>query len=158
MGSSVIDASKSAQDEPKRRHFLEVFLGASVMTSLVSLIYPILRFMIPAQASEPETDSAQAGRVGDLKVNTGKIFRFGNRPALLILAEDGKYHAMSAVCTHLNCTVQYRSDVRSVWCACHNGMYAVDGRNLSGPPPRPLETYEVVLKGDEIFVLRQGNR
>ncbi len=157
MGKFVTDKTTNAQDTPKRRHFLELFLGTSVTASLVSFIYPILRYMIPVQTAEPATDTAQAGRVGDLKPNTGKIFRFGNRPALLILTSDGKYHAMSAVCTHLNCTVQYRSDLRSVWCACHNGMYSVDGRNISGPPPRPLETYQVILKGDEIFVRRDGN-
>src|ERR1035441_7081997 len=145
MGRSVNHESTNAQDTPKRRHFLELFLGASVVTSLMSFIYPILRYIIPTQTSEPAADTAQAGRVGDLKPNTGKIFRFGTKPALLILADDGKYHAMSAVCTHLNCTVQYRSDLRSIWCACHNGMYSVDGSNISGPPPRPLESYEVVL-------------
>ena len=62
-----------------------------------------------------------------------------------------------AVCTHLGCTVQYRGDLHDVWCACHNGMYAVNGRNISGPPPRPLETYEVILKGDEIYVRGERN-
>jgi Rieske Fe-S protein len=141
---------------PKRRHFLEIFLGTSFVASLTSFLYPILQYMIPAQTSEPAADTAQAGRIGDLKPNTGKIFRFGSRPALLILSDDGKYHALSAICTHLNCTVQYRSDLRSVWCACHNGMYSVDGQNISGPPPKPLESYEVILKGDEIYVRRQG--
>jgi Rieske Fe-S protein len=95
--------------------------------------------------------------LGDLKPNTGKIFRFGDLPALLILTSDGTYHAISAVCTHLNCTVQFRSDAQAVWCACHDGLYTVDGRNISGPPPRPLQAYEVFLKGDEIFVRRPGN-
>jgi Rieske Fe-S protein len=153
----MTDKSTNAQTMPKRRHFLEIFFGASVLASLTSFLYPILRYMIPVQTSEPTVDTALAGRVGDLKPNTGKIFRFGSRPALLILTQDGKYHAMSAVCTHLNCTVQYRSDLHAVWCACHNGMYTVDGRNISGPPPRPLETYDVVLKGEDIYVRREDN-
>lgn len=126
------------------------------MASLASFLYPILRYIIPPKTVEQTADNVLAGHVGDLKPNTGKIFRFGSRPALLTLTADGKYHAISAVCTHLNCTVQYRSDLHSVWCACHNGMYTVDGANISGPPPRPLEAYEVVLKGDEIYVRRRG--
>ena len=121
---------------------------------MVSFLYPVLRYIIPPQTGELAPDVALAGRVSDLKPNSGKIFRFGNRPALLIFAADGTYHAVSAVCTHLNCTVQYRSDLHAVWCACHNGMYSVDGRNISGPPPRPLEAYEVVLKGEDIYVRR----
>jgi cytochrome b6-f complex iron-sulfur subunit len=157
MVKPVTNESTNSQDTPKRRHFLEAFLGASVVASLASFVYPILRYIIPAQTSEPASDTALAGRIGDLKPNTGKIFRFGSRPALLILTDDGKYHALSAVCTHLNCTVQYRGDLHAVWCACHNGMYTVDGRNISGPPPRPLESYEVSVKGNDIYIRRQGN-
>jgi len=140
----------------QRRRLLGMFLGTGVIASVASFLYPILRYIIPPQTSELASDTALAGRVGDLKPNMGKIFRFGSRPALLIFTADGTYHAMSAVCTHLNCTVQYRSDLRAVWCACHNGMYSVDGRNISGPPPRPLETYDVILKNEEIYVRRQG--
>lgn len=139
---------------PERRHFVEVFLGAGVFASLLSFLYPVLRYLIPPPAAELESDLALAGKVGDLKPDTGKIFRFGSRPALLVLGSDGQYHALSAVCTHLGCTVQYRSDLHDVWCACHNGLYDLNGRNISGPPPRPLETYEVIVKGDEIYARR----
>ena len=53
------------------------------------------------------------------------------------------------------CTVQYRSDLREVWCACHNGIYDLNGRNVSGPPPRPLDVFDVHLRGDEIVVNRK---
>jgi Rieske Fe-S protein len=72
-----------------------------------------------------------------------------------MLGSDGQYRALSATCTHLSCTVQYRGDLRQVWCACHNGMYDLAGRNLSGPPPRPLEQYDVHVRGDEIIVSRR---
>jgi cytochrome b6-f complex iron-sulfur subunit len=93
--------------------------------------------------------------VGDLKANSSKIFRFGNRPALLLLTAEGEYRALSATCTHLSCTVQYRSDLREIWCACHNGMYDLNGRNISGPPPRPLEVFQVHVRGEEVVVSRK---
>ena len=139
---------------PERRHFVEAFLGASVLASLASFLYPVFRYLIPPPAAELESDLALAGKVGELKPNTGKIFRFGSRPALLVLGSDGKYRALSAVCSHLGCTVQYRNDLHDVWCACHNGLYDLNGRNISGPPPRPLDAYEVVVKGDEIYARR----
>ena len=151
------EESLNGPGQPKRRRFVEIFLGAGVAASLASFLYPVLRYVFPPETVEAGSDTVLAGRVGDLKPNTGKIFHFGTRPALLILTADGQYSAISAVCTHLGCTVQYRSDLRSVWCACHNGMYTADGRNISGPPPRPLEKYEVFLKGEEIHVRRQGN-
>ncbi len=142
---------------PKRRHFVEVFLGTGIVASLVSFLYPVLRYLIPPPSAELSSDTVLAGKIGELRPNAGKIFRFGSRPALLILTSDGKYHAMSGVCTHLGCTVQYRGDLHNVWCACHNGMYDLNGRNLSGPPPRPLEDYDVFVKGDEIYVQRRRN-
>lgn len=134
-----------------------MFFGAGVAASLASFLYPVLRYLIPPQTAELTSDTVLAGKVGDLKPNTGKIFRFGSRPAILVLSPDGTYHALSAICTHLGCTVQYRADLHEVWCACHNGLYAVNGRNISGPPPRPLESYEVILKGNEIYVRRERN-
>lgn len=136
---------------------MEIFFGAGVAASLASFLYPVLRYLIPPQTVELTSDTVLAGKVGDLKPNTGKIFRFGSRPAILVLSSDGTYHALSAICTHLGCTVQYRPDLHEVWCACHNGLYSLNGRNISGPPPRPLESYEVLLKGNEIYVRRERN-
>jgi len=138
-----------------RRGFIEVLLGAGFLATAVAFIYPVLRYLVPPKAADIGTDSVVAGRVGELKPNSGKIFRFGNRPGLLIYTASGEYRAMSAVCTHLSCTVQYRDDLRQVWCACHNGKYDLNGRNVSGPPPRPLEAFEVQVRGDEIFVRRR---
>ncbi|MBI4395998.1 MAG: Rieske 2Fe-2S domain-containing protein, partial [Elusimicrobia bacterium] len=39
-------------------------------------------------------------------------------------------------------------------CACHNGRYDLSGRNISGPPPRPLDLFNVRVEGDEVVVVR----
>ena len=148
---------KTISGEPERRRFVEIFFGAGVVASVASFVYPVLRYLVPPKTAELASDIVLAGKVGDLKPNTGKIFRFGSRPALLVLGPNGNYHALSATCTHLGCTVQYRPDLHEVWCACHNGLYGLNGRNISGPPPRPLESYEVILKGNEIYVRRERN-
>ena len=153
----MTDVQMSEARAPKRRHFVEMFLGTGIVASLASFLYPVLRYLLPPPSAELSSDTVLAGKTGDLKPNSGKIFRFGSRPALLIMTSDGKYRAMSGVCTHLGCTVQYRGDLHNVWCACHNGMYDLNGRNLSGPPPRPLEDYDVMVKGDEIYVQRRRN-
>jgi len=138
-----------------RRGFVELLLGGGFLATAAAFIYPVLRYFVPPETANLGGGSVVAGKVGELKPNSGKIFPFGSRPGLLIHTASGEYLAMSAVCTHLSCTVQYRPDLNEVWCACHNGKYSVDGRNISGPPPRPLETYEVQVRGDEIFVSRR---
>lgn len=138
-----------------RRRFVQYLLGSGLIASAASFLYPLLKYLSPPPAVDLGTDVVVAGKVGDLKANSSKIFRFGSKPGLLIQDADGEYRAMSATCTHLSCTVQYRDDTRQVWCACHNGIYDLTGRNVSGPPPRPLEVYDVHVRGDEIVVSRK---
>ncbi|MBZ5531407.1 MAG: Rieske 2Fe-2S domain-containing protein [Acidobacteriia bacterium] len=139
----------------QRRRFVEVVLGSGFMATAAAFIYPVLRYLIPPRTIDVGSDSVVAARVGELKPNSGKIFHFGSRPGLLVLTADGEYRAMSATCTHLSCIVQYRADLRGPWCACHNGTYDLNGRNVSGPPPRPLESFEVQVRGEEVFVRRR---
>jgi cytochrome b6-f complex iron-sulfur subunit len=147
------EGSESGNSLP-RRAFVRTLLGSGFLGSLLSFFYPVARYLLPPPTSESSSDEVVAGQVSELKNNSGKIFRFGSKPGLLIRGADGAYRALSATCTHLDCTVQYRSDLQRVWCACHNGMYDLNGRNISGPPPRPLQQYEVHVLGDEIVVTR----
>jgi Rieske Fe-S protein len=146
---------EAGQPEPARRRLVQVLLGGGLLASAASFLYPVLRYLVPPAATDLGGDTVVAAKVGDLKPNSGKIFRFGNRPGLLLLSTEGEYRAISATCTHLNCTVQYRNDLHQVWCACHNGFYDLNGRNISGPPPRPLEAYDVHVRGDEVIVSRR---
>jgi cytochrome b6-f complex iron-sulfur subunit len=148
-------AEDSLDEQTSRRRAIEIFLGGGVIATLVSFLYPVFRYFIPPAVVDLGGDQVVAAKQGDLKPNSGKIFRFGSRPGLLILNADGTYRALSATCTHLGCTVQYRSDLREIWCACHNGTYDLNGRNVSGPPPRPLDVFEVHVRGEEIVVNRK---
>jgi Rieske Fe-S protein len=71
----------------------------------------------------------------------------------------GDVKAFNAICTHVDCTVKYRREKGDIFCSCHEGIYDLNGRNVSGPPPRPLESYKVVLRGEpgheEIIVSRE---
>ncbi len=140
--------------ETPRRRVVKFLLGGGLFASLASFLYPLLRYLIPPSVADLGGGDVVASKVSDLKPNGSKIFRFGTRPALLLMTGEGEYRALSAVCTHLSCTVQYRSDLRQIWCACHNGLYDLNGRNISGPPPRPLEAFQVHVRGDEIVVSR----
>lgn len=138
----------------KRRTFLDYLLGTSVFVTLGTIVYPILKFMSPPQIIEATQNSVVAGKVNELAKNSGKIFKFGSKPGILVLTDSGELKACSATCTHLDCIVQYRPDLKHIWCACHDGHYSVEGKNISGPPPRPLEEYKVNTRGEEIVVSR----
>jgi cytochrome b6-f complex iron-sulfur subunit len=146
-----------AQQEPGspgRRRFLDYLLGTSLVATLAAIFYPIFKFMSPPRIVESTQNSVVAGKLSDFPVNSGKIFKFGNKPGILIHTPSGELRAFSAVCTHLECIVQYRPDTKQIWCACHNGQYNLEGKNIGGPPPRPLEEYTVNSRNGEIVVTK----
>jgi Rieske Fe-S protein len=148
-------ADQAPQPNTSRRRAIELFLGGGVLASLASFLYPVLRYFVPPAVIDLGGDEVVASKLGEMRPNSGKIFRFGSRPGLLILNSDGTYRALSAICTHLGCTVQYRPDLREIWCPCHNGIYNLNGGNVSGPPPRPLTVFDFHQRGDEIVVSRK---
>jgi Rieske Fe-S protein len=138
--------------EPTRRRFLDYLLGTSAVATLGAIVYPIIRFMSPPQVIESTESSVIAAKLNEVPANSGKIFKFGSKPGLIVRTESGELKAFSAVCTHLDCIVQYQPDKKQIWCACHNGQYNLNGKNVGGPPPRPLEEFKVNTRGDEIVV------
>jgi len=142
-------------DKNKRK-----FLIGGLLTSLAAffgmLFYPILRFVMPPEVPESNQNSVKAATVDELKPNSGKVFPFGSKPAILVRLPDGEYRAFTAVCTHLQCTVQYREDFKLIWCACHNGRFDLNGNVVAGPPPSPLEAYDVAISGSDIIVSKRA--
>lgn len=150
-------AERSARARLTRRRFINWLLGTSMGGVLVSALYPVLRYLVPPAGAEAATNSTTLDiKPSDLSPNSGQLFRFGSRPAILIRTPDGDLRAFSAVCTHLGCTVQYRPDLSHIWCACHNGHFDLRGINVDGPPPRPLDRYTVNLRGDRIVVSKES--
>jgi Rieske Fe-S protein len=130
-----------------RRNVLNWFLGTSVGGLLVAVLYPVARFVSPPDEPEAATHQVEAGATNDPElVEKGfKIVRFGAEPVILIRVSEDEYRAFAATCTHLDCVVEYQKDHARIWCNCHNGEYDLHGRNVAGPPPKPLEPYDVHL-------------
>jgi Rieske Fe-S protein len=138
--------------EVPRRRFVNWILGTGAGSVFASIAYPLVRFIIPPEIPEAQTSRVLAGKVSELASARWKIFKFGSDPGILVRTEDGEVRAFTATCTHLDCTVQYRSDLHQIWCACHNGTYDLNGANVSGPPPKPLTRFTVNVVGDDIYV------
>jgi len=146
----------SSENADGRRSVLNWLLGLWGGGVLGSICYPVARYLSPPDIPEAATLSVSAGSARALVVNSGRVVPFGSRPAIVIRTPDGELRAFSATCTHLDCTVQYRPDLERIWCACHNGQYDLNGRNVAGPPPRPLEAYDVNVKDDDIAIARRS--
>jgi len=139
----------------KRRNFANLLLGTSFLGTMASLLYPVIRYILPPKQPEISVSRVKAANVGELAPNTAKTFRFGNEPGLLINTSSGDLLAFSAVCTHLTCNVRYEPETEIILCPCHNGRFDLSGNVISGPPPAPLESFQVEISGNGIFISKK---
>ena len=73
--------------------------------------------------------------------------------SVYVFTEDGRdFIGLSNICTHLGCRVRWIDDQDVFFCPCHNAAFAKDGRVASGPPPRPLDTYEIMVEAGQLLV------
>jgi len=139
----------------KRRDFLNILLGTGFIAWLGALFFPVFKYLEPPEVEEVKVSNVKIGGIDDMEKDSGKIIKFGNKPVIVIRKTNGDYIAFSAVCTHLDCIVQYRKDYGQIYCACHNGRYDLNGRVASGPPPAPLQKYAVTIKDKEVIVYQE---
>jgi len=141
---------------PMRRRFLNWMLGTGAGGLAVAVLYPVARYLVPPDVEESDASMVTLPLAPrDIAPNSGQIFRFGSRPGMIMRTPAGELKAFDGMCTHLDCIVQYREDISRIWCACHNGHYDLNGVNIAGPPPRPLQQYTVLEQGDKIVVSKE---
>lgn len=94
--------------------------------------------------------------LADVPAGSVMMFRYPHEedPCLLIRTRDGKLLAYDQKCTHLSCAVVPKLDKGILYCPCHEGVFDLaTGRNIAGPPPRPLPVIELDVVGDDIFAV-----
>ena len=127
-----------------RRSFLDLMLGATVGAWVATVLYPILRYLKPLPTAAPAgPHRLDAAAVGKLVKTSFVIVPFGTKRVLVFRDTQSRLRALDAKCTHEGCTVQYVAGESSIWCACHNARFDIEGNVVSGPPPRPLPRYAV---------------
>jgi cytochrome b6-f complex iron-sulfur subunit len=148
---------EETNDKTTRRFFVAA-AGAAGLAYAAALAYPIYRYLAsPAEMAMEATAVTEVTLKDAQKLPLGSVlmFKFGTAPAMLIHHEDGRWIALTAVCTHLGCTVQYEPQADRIHCACHGGVYnAYTGANVSGPPPKPLKLFKVAVTETGVDVSR----
>ena len=147
------------EETQSRRSFLNWIISGGIVGLLALVLYPVFKFLVPPESVEANVSQVKLPfNRGDIEADPkrSKLFKFGRALGIIFVAPTGELRALSATCTHLDCTVQYRPDLQIIWCACHNGHYDLSGKNISGPPPRPLESFTVNEVGENLFVSRES--
>ncbi len=146
-------------EKTSRRGFLEIVLGGSALATLGSIVYPISKYLLPPEVAATDISQLKLDFTRDdiaAEKQKSKYFKYGRDLGIIFLTDSGELKALSAICTHLDCTVQHLPAQGILWCACHNGKYTEDGKNISGPPPRPLFPFQVNEVNGAIFVSKKG--
>jgi Rieske Fe-S protein len=147
-----------AEKKTSRRGFLEVILGSSAIATIGAIVYPVVKFVTPPEAAVADLSQKKLEFTREdiaAEESRSKYFKFGRNLGIIFLTDNDELRALSAECTHLDCTVQNRPDLGIIWCACHNGKYAYDGSNISGPPPKPLFQFVVNEVDGAIYVSKE---
>jgi len=119
----------------------------------------------PARKSDQKQDWIRLGSISKVELNTPTLFKTiikqqtgwivnEQEISVYVLTENGRdFVAMSNICTHLGCRVRWIAEQEQFFCPCHNAAFGKSGDVASGPPPRPLDRYEVKIEDDQIFIL-----
>ncbi len=134
----------------KRRSFLKLTLSMLGSISFVSFAYPLVRFLAPPGSHAGEKKVVLWKH--EIPVGTSKIIDI-NEKLVIVINRPGKgFIALSKVCTHLGCLVEYEKGTNTLLCPCHAGRFDLEGNVLSGPPPRPLSKFPLKVEGDQIII------
>jgi cytochrome b6-f complex iron-sulfur subunit len=139
-----------------RRHLLRAVLTGAGVTALAYQGLAMLRSISPNVSYE----APAVVKIG-LPVEFPEGLRFLRDQRLFVVRTGNRFHAISAVCTHLGCTVQAETTVEGsatsidakqthrFVCPCHGSTYDREGTCTAGPAPRPLSWYRLSWAADD---------
>ena len=131
-----------------RRFFFGILGKVSILLALLAEAIGAFKAFIPQVLYEPPS-KFKIGKPDGFP--EGITFLPEHR--LFILRKGDDFHAISAVCTHLFCVVDWKADQQEFYCSCHGSIFAKDGINLTGPAPKPLPWYALSLAPDGSLVV-----
>ncbi len=136
-----------------RRRFLDIFIGGAFATTALAAIGGIIVYIFPTKrAGSASGGRTEVASVDKLPPGTAiKTFHQG-KPVIIGQTRTGKYFALSAICTHLDCVVVWDEPTQQIKCPCHAAFFDSNGAVLSGPAPRPLPSYPINIIDGKIYV------
>jgi menaquinol-cytochrome c reductase iron-sulfur subunit len=153
-------ATQKQPDVPSRRSFFAGLLAVGSATVGALLAVPLVRFALyPVLARTTEKSWSDIGKVDELQNLTAPVQKLvtiqqrdgwrktiKQQPVYVTKNPQGALIVLSAVCTHLGCSVRWVDAQNKFVCPCHGGMFSADGKLLGGPPPRGLDQLQTKVE------------
>jgi Rieske Fe-S protein len=156
----------SKEKRVNRRDFLSIATWSIGGLISAAMGIPAIAYILgPALQREQAQNWIRIGAISKVELGTPTLFKAKierktgwivseEEISAFILTENGRdFIAMSNICTHLGCRVRWIADRQQFLSPCHNGIFDNNGNVVSGPPPRPLDRYEVKVENGQLFIL-----
>jgi menaquinol-cytochrome c reductase iron-sulfur subunit len=153
----------SENSRDRRAFFLTMIysLWAAIGTALS---IPAAIYLLFPPRLRRENDLTEAGDVTKMVPNSPveMVFRRNRIDGWRVLSEksaawavklkNGEVVAFAPQCTHLGCAYHWDDPKKQFLCPCHNSVFAIDGRVISGPAPRPLDRFEAKVQNNKLML------
>ena len=137
-----VEAEPIRRPTHERRSVLRLLTGAVI--ALVTL---------PASWARAKKVGLSITKMAELqKVGGSRLLTVKDTKLLVIRDSDTTVKAINPMCTHKKCEVRYKADSNDLFCKCHKSAFKLDGTVVAGPAPKPLQTYEAALNGEQIVI------
>jgi nitrite reductase/ring-hydroxylating ferredoxin subunit len=152
MIKKKMDPESQADKKPmSRRRFIAYAWIVAAAVVMGELIGGTFAFLWPRRKGEKIETVFIGGKVTDFKV--GEVIPFRKERTYIVRTEGG-FIAISSVCTHLHCIVNWNAGIKEFECPCHGAKFNQNGEVLEGPPPRPLDLYKLQIVAGNVVVDR----
>jgi cytochrome b6-f complex iron-sulfur subunit len=141
----VIFSKTDDTDEGKVVARRRRFVMAAVLGTLGVNLLMFLRFFFPRALYEPKT-RFKIGYPSDF--GFGVDTKFQNQYRIWVVRNTEGIFVISAICTHLGCTPDWKASENKFKCPCHGSGYDPEGINFEGPAPRPMDRAHVAVAPD----------
>jgi menaquinol-cytochrome c reductase iron-sulfur subunit len=148
-----------------RREFSSIAIWAIGGLITVGIGLPALAYIVGPSLERSATDEwLHLGAASKVEIGLPTLFKVKiqrkagwivneEELSVYVSTEDGRtFTAMSNICTHLGCRVRWVADKKEFFCPCHNGVFDKDGAVVSGPPPKPLNRYEIKAENGQLSI------
>ncbi len=161
MSESISRCVKETEPKsPDRRLFLTGLLAAGSAAVGALLAVPLVRFTFhPVLALTTEKSWSDVGSLDEfqnldapvkklvtIEQRDGWRRTIAQKPVYVSKDANGKLVVLSAVCTHLGCTIPWVEKEKKFICPCHLGVFSPEGKLLGGPPPRDMDRLETKVE------------
>jgi cytochrome b6-f complex iron-sulfur subunit len=106
----------------------------------------------PSTETRPGERLVNAGKLSTLPIGEARLVRHSDQPLFVVRLGEAQVLAVSAICTHMRCVLQWKRESSTIACPCHDGAFDKTGNVLSGPPKKPLQQFRAEIRADEIIV------